>query len=160
MIMDSRARGRNGINQDKKVDAMKRLYLEDLKELDENGIKEHLVREYSGDESGFDQGEPSSADKAALAKSLEDYNVVIAYESVGSWGCDSSSWFLLQHKETGEYSEIEGSHCSCYGFEGQYDPQAATLEYLKSDKFSFYCGGYDDNETENQKAVKDFLNAL
>jgi len=139
---------------------MNHLFLEDLKELDEAGVKAHLAEEYAGDKSGFDYGEPDADDKAKVAKYLEDYNIVIAYESVGSWGCDSASYFLLQHKETGEFQEFSGSHCSCYGFEGQFDPQEATLEYLKSDKFNFWCGGYDDNETENQKAVKDFLTAL
>ncbi len=136
---------------------MKQLFLEDLKELDEAGIKKHLVEEYAGDKSGFDYGEPDDNDEAKVEKYLEDYSVIIAYESVGSWGCDSSSYFLLQHKETGKYQEFSGGHCSCYGFEGQFDPQEATLEYLKSDEFNFYCGGYDDNETENQKAVKEFI---
>ncbi len=139
---------------------MTHLFLEDLKELDEAGVKAHIAEEYAGDNSGFDYGELDANDKAAVAKTLEDYNVVIAYESVGSWGCDSSSYFLLQHKETGVYQEFSGSHCSCYGFEGQFDLQEATLEYLKSDKFHLYCGGYDDNETENQKAVKEFICAL
>ena len=139
---------------------MKQLFLEDLKELDEAGIKKHLIEEYAGDKSGFDYGEPDDSDKIKVTKYLEDYSVIIAYESVGSWGCDSSSYFLLRHKETGEYQEFSGGHCSCYGFEGQFEPQEATIEYLKSDKFHFYCGGYDDNETENQKAVKEFICAL
>ena len=133
---------------------MNHLFLEDLKDMSEAEIKAHLAAEYSGDKSGFEYGEPTDSDKEKVTKYLDDYNVVIAYESVGSWGCDSSSYFLLQHKGTGVFQEIIGSHCSCYGFEGQFDPQEATLEYLKSDKFHFYCGGYDDNETENQKAVK------
>lgn len=139
---------------------MKHLFLEDLKDMNEAEVKAHLVEGYSGDKSGFDYGEPSDSDKAKVASYLEDYNVVIAYESVGSWGCDSSSYFLLQHKATGAYQEFIGGHCSCYGFEGQFAPQDAPIEYLKSDKFYFYCGGYDDNETENQKAVKEFLSAL
>jgi len=140
---------------------MKQLFLEDLKELDEAGVKAHIASEYAGTQGeGWSGGDISEKDTKELAEILEGYDVVIAYESVGSWGCDSSSYFLLQHKDTKEYCEFSGSHCSCYGFEGQYDPQDATLEYLKSNKFCFYCGGYDDNETENQKAVKDFLRAL
>jgi len=139
---------------------MSNLFLEDLKNLSEAEIKMYISGNYAGDESGFDYGEPTQLDADKLLKILEDYNIVIAYESVGSWGCDSSSYFLLQHKVTNVYQEFSGGHCSCYGFEGQFDLQEATLEYLKSDKFNFYCGGYDDNETENQKAVKEFLSNL
>lgn len=138
---------------------MNHLFLEDLKELDEAGVKAHLAEGYSGDESGFYE-ETSDDDKAKVTKYLECYSVVIAYESVGAWGCDSSSYFLLQHKETGQYQEFSWGHSSCCEFEGQFDPQEATIEYLKSDKFNFHCGGYDDNETENQKAVKEFIAAL
>lgn len=130
---------------------MKQLFLEDLKDLDEAGVKAHIAKEYSDEGYG---------DVYSKIVTLEDYNVIIAYESVGSWGCDSSSYFLLQHKETGALQEISGCHCSCHGFEGQFNMRAVPIEYLKSDKFHFYCGGYDDNETENQKAVKEFLGAF
>lgn len=139
---------------------MNQLFLADLKDLDEAGVKAHIAEEYAGEKSGFDYGDPTAADKSKVAKYLESYDVIIAYESVGAWGCDSNSYFLLKHKDTGQYQEFSGAHCSCYGFEGQFDPQETSIEYLKSDKFNFYCGEYDDNETENQKAVKDFLAAL
>ena len=139
---------------------MKQLFLEDLAGMSEQEIKQHISACYSGDKSGFDYGEPSEEDVLSVAKTLEDYNVIIAYESVGRWGCDSSSWFLLQHKCSGEYYEFSGSHCSCYGFEGQFDLEATSTYYLQSDKFSFYCGGYDNNETENQLAVKEFIKQL
>ena len=139
---------------------MKRLILEDLSGFTEKEVKVHISEQYAGDKSGFDYGCPENKDKSELLKELKRFNIVIAYESVGSWGCDSSSYFLMQRKNDGVYFEFSGGHCSCYGFEGQYDPQEATIEYLKSDKFYFYCGGYDDNETDNQKAVEEFLAAL
>ena len=139
---------------------MKQLFLEDLKGMSETQIKKHISEEYGGEESGFDYGEPNATDINIVAKQLEEYIILVAYESVGSWGCDSSSYFLLKHKTTGVYQEFSGSHCSCYGFEGQFDLQEAPIEYLKSDKFYFYCGGYDDNETENQNLVKEFVIVL
>lgn len=122
---------------------MKRLFLEDLKGKKVAEIRQHLVDEYQ-------------ATKQQAAK----YEILVAYESVGSWGCDSSSYFLLRDKADGKLYEVRGSHCSCYGFEGQFEPEEATLEYLKSDKFHFHCGGYDENETTNQKAVADFMKQL
>ncbi len=90
--------------------------------------------------------------------------VLVAYESVGSWGCDSSSFFLLKHKGTEKLFEVHGSHCSCYGFEGQLQLEETNIEALKHRVKNggnvFYCGGYDENETENQKIVNSFIEAL
>jgi len=119
---------------------MKTLYLEDLAGKTETEIKAHLVKEYT-----------------APKDEIKKYKIIVAYESVGNWGCDSSSFFLLQNKETGKYFEIHGSHCSCYGFENQFNPEKTTLKYLKSEKFFFYTGGYDDNQDSNQESVKQFL---
>jgi hypothetical protein len=34
------------------------------------------------------------------------------------------------------------------------------VEYLQSDKFSFWCGGYDSNETGNRIIVYEFVKNL
>lgn len=82
----------------------------------------------------------------AACDEVDRFEILIAYCSVGSWGCDSSAWFLLREKATGELYEASGSHCSCDGFENQFSPEPTTLEYLKSDKFSFSEGGYDSRK--------------
>lgn len=122
---------------------MENLYLEDLSGCSEDEIKKHIVLSYEADE-----------------KEVEKYEILIAYESVGSWGCDSSSWFLLKEKTTGKLFETHGSHCSYYGFEGQFEPEETTVEYLQSDKFYFCCGGYDVNSNENESSVKKYLSKL
>lgn len=122
---------------------MKQLLLEDLKDLDDDGLRKHLADSYE-----------------AAPSELEKYDVLLGYESVGSWGCDSSSYFLLRKKDDGKLYEVRGSHCSCYGFEGQFEPEEATVEYLKSDKFNFWCGGYDENETANKQAVAGYMRDL
>jgi hypothetical protein len=121
------------------------LLLEDLKDLNEVEVKNHLMNEYE-----------------ATKEQLEDLEILIGYESVGSWGCDSSSFFLLKDKE-GKMYEVHGSHCSCYGFEGQFTLEETTLEALKfrinESKYGsvFYTGGYDDNSDDNMNAVKDYI---
>lgn len=122
---------------------MKQLFLEDLASLTEKEIKKHFVDEYEARED-----------------EVKKYNVLIAYESVGSWGCDSSSYFLLKEKSTKKFFEVRGNHCSCCGFESQFEPEEAEIEYLKSDKFYMGCGGYDDNSKENYNKVKDYLKKL
>lgn len=121
------------------------LLLEDLKEMSEAEIKLHLVKEYEADSN--------------VVNNLE---ILIGYESVGSWGCDSSSFFLLRDKD-GNLFEVHGSHCSCYGFEGQFTLEPTTIEALKfriNESYNhsvFYTGGYDNNENENIKAVTEYI---
>lgn len=137
--------------------------LEDLKEMNEQEVLEHLAKEYSGNESGFDYGEISENDIKVAKEKLQNMQVLVAYESVGSWGCDSSSYFLLRDKVEDKMFEVHGGHCSCYGFEGQLDLEETNVKALlhrAENGNVFYCGGYDDNETENQRAVKEYILSL
>lgn len=136
------------------------LFLEDLTALTDAELREHIADNYAGSVSGFDYGYPGDDEKAALLEKLNHFDILIAYESVGSWGCDSSSWFLLREKSTGRLLESHGSHCSCYGFEGQWDPEETTLEHLCSDKFYLPTGGYDNDESGNKAKVLAFFEAL
>jgi len=125
------------------------LLLEDLKSMSEAEVKSHLMGEYEA---------PSD-----LVNKLD---ILIAYESVGSWGCDSSSFFLVKDKETGVLYEVHGSHCSCYGFEGQFTLEETSVDALKfrvkESKYGsvFYTGGYDRDEETNYKAVNDYILAM
>ena len=125
--------------------------LQDLADQTEAQIKDHLAKEYSIE---------SDAIRKANRKLLNGLQILLAYESVGSWGCDSSSFFLLRDKKTKELFEINGSHCSCYGFEEQFELESTTKEALqmRANKGSvFYTGGYDDNSKENTEIVLDFI---
>lgn len=122
---------------------MEKLFLEDLECMEESEIKQHLVRSYD-----------------AKREDVDKFEILIAYESVGSWGCDSTSFFLLRDKETNKLYENHGSHCSCYGFEGQFCPEETSVEYLKSNNFYFSTGGYDSSYGKNMGAVKDYINKL
>lgn len=122
---------------------MRQLFLADLEELTNEQVQSHIVSDY----------------EVALSI-VKQYSILIAYESVGSCGCDSSSFFLLKENKTGKLFEVHGTHCSCYGFEGQFEPEETTLEYLKSDKFCFYTGGYDDHSDSNKQKVKDYISEM
>ena len=126
------------------------LCLEDLKGMDRNQLIDHLIAEYTADidkEYGGGRGNGLTLDKSSFV----GITFLVAYESVGSWGCDSSSFFLF--RKAGKLYEVHGSHCSCYGFEGQWEPQETSLVALKERArkgYVFSAGGYDGNETENQ----------
>lgn len=91
---------------------------------------------------------------------LSGLRLLVAYESVGSWGCDSSGWYLFRRETDGQLLEVHGSHCSCYGFEGQFSPEETSLEYIMSDKFYFPYGGYDESGGTHKDRVKEFLSGL
>lgn len=110
------------------------LALEDLEGCDEASVRDHIVCSFEIEE-----------------KELDGFEVLIAYESCGSWGCDSSNWFLL--RKDGQLYENYGSHCSCNGFEEQWGPEETSVNYLLSDKFGLWTGGYDDNVDGNKDAV-------
>jgi len=119
---------------------MKLLAIADLKDWSEEQIATHLIDEY-----GANRGE------------MDLFSILIAYESVGNYGCDSTSFFLLQEKKTQKLYCVHGSHCSCHGFEDQFKLEETTVEYLKSPHFSFYCGGYDSDAYTHREQVANYL---
>lgn len=80
--------------------------------------------------------------------------LLIAYESVGHYGCDSSAFFILRD-EKGNIFEVNGSHCSCYGFEDQWILEETSFAVLEERKWLFSTGGYDREAEENMKKVRD-----
>ena len=110
------------------------ILLADLAKLDLTGLKAHIQDNY--------------APPADWAKGIR---FIVAYESVGTWGCDSSSVFIFHQQ--GKVWIVEGSHCSCYGFEGQWRPQETHKKALLAQKY-FSMGGYDDARDENEAAIR------
>ena len=139
--------------------ALALLALGDLAGWSEADIKRHIADNYAGSVSGFDYGSPSDDEKAQLLAKLDGFDFLVAYESVGNWGCDSSSWFLMRDKQTGTLYENYGSHCSCFGFEGQWEPEETSYGHIASEKFYFPAGGYDDASEGNADAVKEYARA-
>ncbi|PHE75142.1 hypothetical protein [Bacillus wiedmannii] len=122
---------------------MELLVLEDLKDMSEEELRDHIVEDYEVEH-----------------EELDKYDILIAYESVGSWGCDSESFFLLNNKETGQLFENHASHCSCYGFEHQFEPEETTVEYLQSEHFGFCNGLYDEDSEGNRDKVMRYIEQL
>lgn len=62
----------------------------------------------------FQSDEPKSVEVLLAYYDYEDY---------------SGSAFVLFRKE-GKLHEVNGSHCSCYGLEGQWEPEETTVEAI------------------------------
>ena len=143
--------------------------LADLKGFSEEKVFEHLVENYSRrhewDEDCSDEFEMRKNEeyRRESSEKLAYMEILVAYESVGDWGCDSESFFLFKRKTDGLLFELHGSHCSCYGFEGQLDLEEtslAALKYRAENANVFYAGGYDKDETENQRIVNEYIKSL
>jgi hypothetical protein len=116
----------------------KTLTLADLTDKSIDDLHAHILEEYGADSTKF--------------------NIVIAYESVGGFGCDSASYWLLERY--GKWYEVHGSHCSCHGFEGQFEPKPVSPAYLRSKHWSISCGSYDDEWTSNFGAIKSRIGSI
>lgn len=84
-------------------------------------------------------------DKASLSK----YEFLVA--SVNENSYDGNAYFLVKNRETGEYLEVDAAHCSCFGYEDQWEPKSAPKVYLVSDKYQPYW-------TEVQRFVRNLFN--
>jgi hypothetical protein len=75
----------------------------------------------------------------------------------GSWihdDYDEDAWILLR-RARGALFEVRGSHCSCYGFEGQFRPEVTTLQYLLSDHF--HARAIDTNDFQSWLRQQEWL---
>lgn len=124
---------------------------------DFSGMSEEAVKEKCADDFGIP------------LESLTDTKIVVAYMSVGSWGCDSSAFIVF--RKGGELYEVNGSHCSCYGFSESDYSGGSTTQWqpeLVPDvavviQRSDYClagGGYDDDKAANAEAIRNHLKSL
>jgi len=86
---------------------------------------------------------------------LNGRNFLFASYGEDNWSGDA---FVL-FEENGKLYEVFGSHCSCYGLEGQFDPSETTLEALKLalDGGSFGHDTWSGNEFANE--LRDFIGA-
>lgn len=131
------------------------LKLADFENMSNQEVIDHIVTNYSDDGYGRLGVEVKESEVKTL---LENYDVLVAYEHVGSWGCDSSSFFILKNKTSGSYAYVSGRHCSCYGFEGQFKPEDMPDEWFLRDDFTEYgYGGYDDDEEEHKRLVRKWV---
>ena len=58
-----------------------------------------------------------------------DPSVEILFASYGGGVYEGDAFVLFE--QDGKLFQVTGGHCSCYGLEGQWDPEETTLEYLR-----------------------------
>ncbi|QNS40206.1 hypothetical protein H0S70_07275 [Chryseobacterium manosquense] len=82
-------------------------------------------------------------------------NKNILFASYGNENYEGDAWVLFE--ENGKLYEVNGGHCSCYGLEGQFDPEETNLEAIRFrlEKGNLGNDGYSGNEFA--KELKEFL---
>lgn len=76
-------------------------------------------------------------------KELKGARIIIAWYGDGDY-CGSA--FVLFRRD-GKLYEVNGSHCSCYGLEDQWDPEETSRAALKHRlEHGYMFGGYDDGD--------------
>ncbi len=72
-------------------------------------------------------------------------------------------WVLLRDRTTGALYEVDASHCSCYGLEGQWTTGETTKAYLLSEHFPLRADvDFDSYDVGNQDraAIRALAEAL
>lgn len=86
-------------------------------------------------------------------KRYEDINILFA--SYGEDNYSGDAWVLFE-KENKLY-EVNGSHCSCYGLEGQWDPEEVSLIELENRLTNGTFGEDDWSGNEFKSELMEFL---
>ena len=101
-------------------------------------------------------------------KMYADFNIsdigdhVLLYASYQECGYEGYAWALTAIwdgciggiRKDVKFYMVEGSHCSCYGLEGQWKPVEITREFLEKKEF----WGYEDIKTDMLAALDHFNN--
>lgn len=97
--------------------------------------------------------EEKKARMKAELQQWKDLNILFA--SYGQNNCSGDAFVLFE--KNGELFEVNGGHCSCYGLEGQFTPEATTLEALAHRLTAGNMGtdSYSDNEFATE--LKNFI---
>ena len=86
--------------------------------------------------------EEMASDFQINIKELEKLNIIVATYTYENYSGDA---FVL-FEQGGKFYEVNGSHCSCYGLEGQWQPEEVDIDELEN-RFTLkhgqnYCEGY------------------
>ena len=99
---------------------------------------EEMCRDFDGTRWGSYKEDPAPAHEHPRFQGVE---VLLASYGTGNYEGDA---FVLFRRD-GKLYEVNGGHCSCYGLEGQWDPEETTIEALehrldKGNVGSDWCG--------------------
>lgn len=96
----------------------------------------------------------SAAEK--YAGELDDANVLLA--SYGTPSYEGYAFVLFER--AGKLYEVNASHCSCYGLEGQWEPEETTIDELRHRLEHGKLGASEYDENPFATELREVLNSL
>ena len=87
---------------------------------------------------------------------IEDVEILLASYSRDNYEGDA---FVL-FKQKGKLWEVNGSHCSCFELEGQWDPEETTVESLRHRMLEGTLGNYEYAGNIFKTELEQVLNQL
>jgi hypothetical protein len=104
----------------------------------------------------FSSKEDVISSYTAPQDALDNAIVHLAWYGYGSY-CGYS---LVIFEKDGKLYEVNGSHCSCHGLEGQWEPEETSWEALKMRNLSgdSEYDGASDAQNQLQKVISEHTN--
>jgi hypothetical protein len=94
-------------------------YYAGLAENTEDGAKAFIASQFCDK-----YNESTLQSELQLEEVLAGYDVLIGV--LEGWGYEECAYFVLRDISTGQLYDLKASHCSCYGFEGQWSNMMET----------------------------------
>lgn len=112
--------------------------------------------EYKSEKSSYQNVELWEERKLLMDKAIKRYkNKNILFASYGQDNYSGDAWVLFE--ENGKLYEVNGSHCSCFGLEGQWEAEEVVLKELENRLIKGTFGQDDWSGNEFSKELKLFL---
>ena len=125
---------------------MKPVYLGDF------SSKEDVIVDFSGNRWSDDDKKKDQE----VEDSLKDSEILLAWYGGETY---EGQAFVLFRKD-GKLWEVNGGHCSCYGLEGQWEPEETTLEALDQRVIEGIDQDYYAYQKECDEALKEIIKQL
>jgi hypothetical protein len=94
--------------------------------------------------------------KAKMERAIKEHEMEnVLFASYGYQDYSGDAWVLFE--KDGQLYEVNGGHCSCYGLEGQWEPETVTLEALEHRLIEGEMGKSDHSGNEFAAELKIFL---
>jgi hypothetical protein len=113
---------------------------------------EDMCQEFDNDRWGNYRDEKIPSHELPEFQGIE---VLLAYYCYENY---SGEAFVL-FRQDGKLYEVNGSHCSCYGLEGQWSPEETTIEALEH-RMTEGSLGYDGWGQDNTSVFADELKTV
>jgi hypothetical protein len=112
--------------------------------------------EYISEECPYNNQSYWLEQKQMMDQAVEQYQGInILFASYGYKNYSGDAWVLFE--QNGKLFEVNGSHCSCYGLEGQWEPEEVSLKELEHRLIEGTMGEDDWSGNEFKKELCDFL---